>query len=144
MQIVIKRVNALNPEMALALAKLQKTCLPQDTPYDVSEGWWWIGYYNGTPVAFAGLVKSSQWHGTGYLCRAGVLRVCQGKGIQKRLIKLRMRFAKKQGFTHVVTDTRDNPASANSLISCGMKMYDPRSPWAYKESCYWIKRLNAV
>jgi len=141
MQVVIKRVNPLNPVIAQALKKLQKSCLPCDTVYDVAEGWWWIGYYNDMPVAFAGLVKSSQWHGTGYLCRAGVLRVCQGHGVQKKLIKARMQYAKKLDFTHVVTDTRDNPASANSLISCGMKMYDPRSPWAYKESCYWIKKL---
>ena len=141
MHVVIRRVDPSRNEVRADLDRLQKVCLPSDQPCDVDEGAWWLAYYNDMAVGFAGVIKSSQWHGTGYMCRAGVMYVARGKGIQKRLIKARMAYGKKAGWTHLVTDTRDNPQSANSLIACGFKMYEPRNPWAYKESCYWIKKL---
>jgi GNAT superfamily N-acetyltransferase len=80
--------------------------------------------------------------GTGYLCRAGVLESHRGRGLQKRLIRVRERKARKLGWTHVVTDTYENPASANSLIKCGFRSYLPRNPWGAKGVAYWIKRLR--
>lgn len=119
---------------------LQVVCLPSDAPYDISRGYWWIAYDEDTPCAFAGLVASSRWCDTGYLCRAGVLPTHRGNGIQKKLIRARVRKARKLGWNWLITDTYHNPASANSLIAEGFKMFEPTIPWGAKGTLYW--RLN--
>jgi len=126
------------------LTHLQKKCLPHDEPYDISKGWWWIAYDENKPVAFAGLVRSSSWSDCGYLCRAGVLASHRGKGLQKKLIRIRTKKAKKLGYKWLISDTRDNHPSANSLASLGFKMFTPTNPWGYNDTLYWRKRLDAV
>jgi GNAT superfamily N-acetyltransferase len=145
MKITVRKVDPRNAEIATTLKYLQKKCLPSDSPYDVQKGHWWIAYAdNIIPVGFAGLVRSISWWDCGYLCRAGVLTEYTGKGIQKRLIKAREAQAKKLGWNWLITDTRDNPASSNNLISCGFKLYNPTHPWGFKDALYWRKKLNAV
>ena len=144
MGVHILKVDCRKPEIVSLLLHLQKLCLPCDTVYDVSGGYWWIAYDAGNAVGFAGLVRSGAWIDCGYLCRAGVVEKYQGQGIQKRLIKVRAAQAKKLKWNWLITDTHVNPASANSLISCGFKLYEPVSPWAFKTSLYWRKKLNAV
>jgi GNAT superfamily N-acetyltransferase len=123
------------------LNKLQKECLPYDKPYKLSEGDWWVAYQDSKPIAFAGLVRSARWTDTGYLCRSGVIRSARGRGVQKRLIRVRQTYAKKLGWSWLITDTYYNPASSNSLISCGFKLYDPSVPWGAKGTLYWRKKL---
>lgn len=144
MAIRIKRVNPHNDGIRSLLLYLQKKCLPYDEPYDTDYGWWWIAYDGVTPVGFAGVVKSSSWSDCGYLCRAGVMSDYRGMGIQTRLIKVRIAHARRMGWNWLISDTRDNPASANSLINCGFKLFDPTNPWGYSDALYWRKRLNAV
>ena len=116
-----------------------------DTPYDTQRGHWWIAYTEeGKPIGFAGIVRSISWYNCGYLCRAGVVYGYTGKGLQKRLINVRLRQAKKLNWEWAITDTTNNPASSNSLINQGFKLYEPTKPWAFKHSLYWRKRLNAV
>ena len=123
------------------LLYLQKKCLPSDKPCNVMHGHWWIVYTDsGIPVAFAGMTRSSNWLDAGYLCRAGVTPDYTGNGLQKRLIRVRIAKAKKLNWRWLITDTTSNPASSNSLISQGFRLYEPTVPWAYKYSLYW--RLN--
>ena len=126
MKISIRKVDPRKIEIATTLKYLQKKCLPYDTPYDVMKGHWWIAYVDGIiPIGFAGLVRSVSWWDCGYLCRGGVLSDYRGMGIQKRLIKVRELKAKSLNWNWLITDTRDNPASANNLISAGFKLYNP-------------------
>ena len=90
----------------------------------------------------SGVSPSSSWKNTGYMCRAGVKWDYRGLGLHKRLIQVRTRFAKKQGWTHLVTDTTNNCPSANNLIANGFKMYKPSKPWGLPSACYWIKKLS--
>lgn len=121
--------------------ELQKVCLPSDKRSDVSVGRWWLVFHDGTPVAFAGWQPSTSWLHTAYLCRCGVIPSHRGSGLQKRLIRVRCSDARRQGCDWVITDTRQNPASANSLISCGFKMYTPSNPWGHSDACYWRKYI---
>ena len=126
---------------------LQRKILPEDSPYEPTRGHWWIAYAEcGKPVAFAGLVRSIKWSDTGYLCRAGVMDGFTGHGLQKRLILARIRKAKELGWNWLITDTTDNPASSNSLINCGFKIYTPSSPWSFKHAIYWKYKVepNAI
>jgi GNAT superfamily N-acetyltransferase len=137
----LKEVDASSPTKASELLYLHQECFEVDKPCDFSKGFWWIAYDEGAPVAFGGLTQSSQYSDVGYLCRSGVLPSHQGRGLQKRLIKARERKARKLGWNWLRTDTHDNPASSNSLISCGFRLYQPYRPWAFKHSLYFRKKL---
>lgn len=132
---------ALTPQSAKLLRALQKTCLPYDAPYLQKNAWYWVGYLDKTPVAFCILAPSLRWADCVYLARAGVVFAFRGRGLQKRMILIRERLARKQGYKWAVTDTAENPASANSLISRGYKLYEPKDPWGLSTAIYWRKRL---
>jgi GNAT superfamily N-acetyltransferase len=143
MNFMIKKVDIRNPSHCTVITFLQKKILPADTVYKPDHGHWWIAYTEeGKPVGFAGLVRSSRWTDSGYLCRAGVLDGYTGHGLQRRLISVRIRKAKELGWNWVITDTTDNPASANSLINAGFKMYTPRSPWGMSKAVYWKYKID--
>jgi GNAT superfamily N-acetyltransferase len=138
----IKRVDIRCSAIQDTLALLQQKCLPGDTPFDTNYGYWWIVYdAHNLPCAFAGLVSSVRWLDTGYLCRAGVLSGYRGHGIQKKLIRARIRQAKALGWNWLVTDTYLNPASSNSLIATGFKLFEPSKPWGATQTLYWRKKL---
>jgi GNAT superfamily N-acetyltransferase len=65
----------------------------------------------------------------------------RGQGVQKRLIRARIRQARALGWNWLITDTYLNPASANSLIATGFKMYEPSQPWGAKQTLYWRLKL---
>ena len=143
MQFTVKKVDLRVSSVQTTLLFLQKKILPQDTPYKTDRGHWWIAYAaDGKPVAFAGLVRSIKWTDTGYLCRAGVLDEFTGNGLQLRLIKARLKQARKLGWNWCITDTTNNPASSNSLINAGFKLYTPSNPWSYKNALYWKYKVH--
>jgi hypothetical protein len=41
----------------------------------------------------------------------------------------------------LITDTYLNPASSNSLISCGFRLFEPSNPWGARGTLYWRKKL---
>ena len=136
-------VDTRQPEVVQLLTLLQKSCLPHDKIYPITQGYWYVAYtQNGEAAGFAGVVPSSRWSDTMYLCRAGVVRAHRGCGLQKRFIKTRVRKAKTLGMNWVITDTNENPASANSLIATGFKMFEPFQPWGLKTALYWKYRIK--
>ena len=143
MQFSIKKVDTRNPAIQNLLMFLQRQILPADSPYKPDRGHWWVAYAEcGKPVAFAGLVRSLKWSDTGYLCRAGVMDGFTGHGLQKRLISARIKQARKLGWNWLITDTTNNPASSNSLINAGFKIYRPGQPWSWRHSIYWKYKVN--
>lgn len=144
MQFTIKKVDIKDTANQTVILYLQKKILPSDEPYKPNRGHWWIAYTeDGKPIGFAGLVRSITWTDTGYLCRAGVLYDYTGHGLQKRLIKVRIAQAKRLGWNWLITDTTDNPPSANSLINAGFKIYTPSRPWSFKNAIYWKYKINS-
>ena len=139
----IRRVNTRNPDVQKTLLDLQKRCLPHDVPMATDSGYWWICYdVYGNELGFAGLIASVRWANTGYLCRAGVVPSNRGHGIQKKLIRVRIKQAKALGWKWLITDTYRNPPSSNSLISCGFKLFDPSYLWGVRETLYWRKKID--
>lgn len=136
------RVRRATAADLATLARLQRLVLPADEPADASVGWWWLAFDEAdAPIGFAGMVQSSRWLDAAYLCRAGVVPRARGVGLQARLILAREKTARALGMRRAITDTNDNPASANSLIRRGFRMYSPAQPWAAAGACYWRKRL---
>lgn len=114
-----------------------------DREYGPIEGshWWLAEDPEGAAVGFAGLTVSLR-EGGAYLCRAGVLKDHRGHGLQRRLIKVREKFARQCDLNFMVTDTVEgNYHSANNLIEEGFRLYDPLTPWGSVGSLYWRKEL---
>jgi GNAT superfamily N-acetyltransferase len=113
---------------------------------------WWVAIelaQRDEIVAFASarLIED----GSAIFNSAGVLREHRGHGLQRRLIRARVAWAKRQGCPHAVTYTAtDNATSANSLIASGFKQLELDKPWfpncAHCESAgfvYWRRSLGA-
>lgn len=125
------------------LAGLQKSVLPDDHPANTGLGWWWVIEVDNKPAGYCGMHPSMQWSDTGYLCRAGVLEQFRGNGLQRKMISLRERAARRVGFKWLISDTaRWNLASANSLAGSGFKLFTPSRPWSFKDALYWRKQVR--
>lgn len=115
---------------------------------DFEQGYWWLLYNREAcvgprhPIGFCGLTHAVATPGAGYLKRAGVLKAYRGQGLQRRLITVREKKARKLGLTTMLTDTTDNPPSANSLIRAGYKIFEPAYRWSFQHSIYWKKDLT--
>ena len=86
---------------------------------DFSDGHWWIAFFEDEPVAFIGVKQSVLGSHVGYFQRVGVLPQHRGNRLQARLMRAMESKAKKLGWLTIVTDTRDNPSSANNIIAAG-------------------------
>lgn len=120
---------------------LQLRLFPSDTLFPIENAKWWVVLDDDKPVGFAGLVLDYRWLDCGYLCRAGVLSSYRGQGIQKRLLRVREAYARRQGWKWLITNTYHNYASANSLISQGYKLYEPTHKLWAKGTLHWRKKL---
>lgn len=135
----IKRVMEMSQTTEQAIRFLQKECLPLDTVLSPKVGWWWMAYCDGRLAGFAAMLQSSKTPQAAYLARAGTLEAFRGRGLQKKLIRERLKFAKDLGLTQAITDTTDNVASANALIATGFRMFEPDDPWGSPNTLYWRK-----
>lgn len=127
---------------AAALTALHTLCLPYDDLPDFTFGEWWLAFNDAGPVGFAGYQPARTEQGAVYLARAGVLSGHRGHGLQRRLIDVRLRAARRAGYATAITTTYDNPPSSNNLIRCGFRMYAPEAPWGAAGTCYWRRALT--
>lgn len=116
--------------------------------------WWVARDEDGKPVAYAGARTFTTYsddeededeNRMAVLVRAGVLDSARGKGLQKKLIQVRTRWAQQQKARAAVTYTMpSNYRSSNNLIKCGFVMYMPEHGWVGElgEVLYWWKTLK--
>lgn len=100
--------------------------------------WWVIKNTRGKIIAYCGSIYT---HGFVIFNRAWVDRKYRGKGIQKRLINIRLKSAAKYGKVAITYTLVDNYPSSNSLISCGFKLYGPEYQYAGGNVLYFRKDL---
>ena len=146
MTFVIRSVNVADEAVRQGINSMIAECFaPTDWQTDrlpkVKTGYWWVAFQGKTPVGFACIRPSIRWSDTGYLAVSGVLKTWRGKGLQKRLIRKRIAFARDQGWHTVISDTmHDNPGSMRALTSCGFKPYNPSVRWGDGDhAVYWIR-----
>lgn len=121
------------------LKKLDAKCFPNCYNEFKENREWWIIEQGNIIIAYCG-----SWYKDG-ICmfnRAWVHPDYRGQGIQKRMIKARLRAAKRYGNTAITYTTVDNDKSANNLIRFGFKLYVPEYKYAGKEMVYFIKTFN--
>lgn len=135
----------MRPVELLAVLMLDRECMPNDDPYYPGDDLIWVAIDDGRVVGF-GALRLCRPEGLGsdavYLSRAGVAASHRGRGIQQRLIRARLRWARALGRARAITDTcPDNAASARSLIRCGFRPFVPRWTWAGEWWNYWLLDL---
>lgn len=142
----IALVDGFDPEVADTIRELHDEIFGDTAPnVNPERGWWWLAYAcddSRQLAGFCGLTPTfGQPHDVAYLKRAGVLMPHRGQGLQRRFVRVREARARKAGFQSIVTDTSDNPSSANNLIKCGYRIYQPPEPWGFTHTIYWTKDL---
>jgi len=96
-------------------------------PSHVKAGWWWVHYSAaGNAIAFCGL--HTDRHSRAHLSRAGVSVLARGQGLQRKMIRLRMKKAASLKVERVLTYTdAKNAPSSNNLAACGFRIWIPGS-----------------
>jgi len=99
---------------------------------------WWVIISGNKIIAYCGCAFIE---GICLFVRAWVHKDYRGQGLQKKMIKLRVKSAYDCHIAITYT-TADNPPSANSLISQGFKLYLPEYAYGGKEMLYFQKELS--
>ena len=121
------------------VARLDREIFPHDVSLaddELEGGVWWVVRNGKEAVAFAGLDPFGKTPGTATFLRAGVLQAWRGRGLQKRLIDARLRWARRHGYAGADTYTSTmNIPSQRSLIARGFAPvryeFDGESGWIY-------------
>lgn len=147
MTFLIRRAQSAEDKEAIAELQDRLFLTHAPNPHD---GYWWMVFHfenakiswGDKPIAFGGMEHSRYYKKSGYMNSAAVDWIARGQGLQKRLIRRRVAFARQMGWEWVLTDTSpDNYASANSLIGCGFKLFKPWKKWGVRGSLYFGKKL---
>jgi GNAT superfamily N-acetyltransferase len=138
----IREVDGFDDDTADVLADLHRLTFFGSAPIpELDVGHWWLAYFDGVPVGFAGLVPSTHVRHAGYFCRVGVLKRHAGNALQLRLMRGMESRARNIGWQCIVSDTTDNIVSANNFIRAGYRLYKPKSPWGWANTLYWRKLI---
>lgn len=141
----IRRVDNSDLLIQKALRELDLVCFPDtknEAPPLVDSGTWWVAMDGKKAAGYACIRPSYQRGDTAYLSRAGVMPEYRGRGLQKKLIRVRLAWARANGYDRAVTDSvSGNVASSNSLIACGFKLFRPAYLWSFTHALYWQRDL---
>jgi len=124
---------------------IERECFPGEA-WRVVDAWdrwtWWVAEDDaGDVVAFAAAVVVDG-SSTAFLALAGVASEARGRGLQRRLIRVREAWARGRCCSHMVTYTAPhNNTSANNLIRCGYQLYTPAEAWGVDGALYWWRDL---
>ena len=99
---------------------------------------WWVMLDEGEIVAYCGSIYSK---GICIFNRAWVKKSHRGQGIQRRMIKTRLKAASTFCHIAITYTTLDNFPSANNLIDCGFKLYLPEYSYGGSDKLYFQKLL---
>jgi GNAT superfamily N-acetyltransferase len=106
----------------------------------VGSDWWIVWNENYEPVGYCGVVIYDDF---AIHKRCGVLPCARGNGLQKRMLKTRENFAKKNKCGSILTYVSiQNIISANNLISTGYRVYNPSWRWGGDHYLYVQKMLE--
>ena len=100
----------------------------------------WVIWKDKKPVGFCTMRLLD--HKIAYMDRAGILKEHRGKGLHKKLLRVRESYARRQGYKQMITYTvSDNFDSLFTLVRHGYHKYDPEYAYAGKSCHYVIKDL---
>lgn len=108
-----------------AVRKLHEVVMPGDDWVGDDHTFWIARDPIGKPVGFCSAIYRPE-RGYVYLSRAGVIKTARGHGLQRRMIRARVAWARRQGASEVLTYTiLKNYSSFPNLLKCGFQFYSP-------------------
>lgn len=101
---------------------------------ELEDSQWWIAEEHNIVLGFCGArIVNDEC----FLIRSAVCVGARGRGLQKRFIRLRIRWARAQGVSRAHTYVHvTNIPSMRSLINCGFR------PFKYEDSFVHFSRLT--
>lgn len=130
---IIKSTRAIH---AKAAEDLHKQIFPRQIAFPKKDLLWVVIDDDVVGYATAREVKQEL-----KLTMCGIAEEYRGLKLQRRLIRARYNYAKRNALQRVVTYTTTNPPSENNLIDCGFKLYRPKNKWAGAYANYWYKNI---
>lgn len=100
---------------------------------------WWVMEDCGKIIAYCGCIYSE---GVCIFNRAWVHRNYRGNGIQRKMIKARLKAAKEYCHVAITYTTFDNIHSANNLIKNKFTLYNPSFAYVGRDKLYFKRDLN--
>ena len=123
------------------ITRMNKQCFDGYDVFETVTGVFFVATVDGKPAGFASVRRMND--GVYELTRAGVVPKHRRKGIQRKLIQARIRWAKRNNVDVLVTYTRlDNFASMSNLLKCGFKFHAPEVPWEGTGLMYFRKEIT--
>jgi len=121
--------------------EIWEACCPSD--FWPRSHFHWIAYDGDKPVAFGSLrILENEPHWA-YMCAAAVLPGYRGAGLQRRLIRARVNWARRHGLHGLVTYTLwNNYGSLISLLREKFRFYEPGYAWAGRDVHYYVRELK--
>ena len=135
---VFNRGKILNPNLYDELKELDDKVFNGCNNEFKSNRDWWVIVSSNKIIAYCGCAFVE---GMCLFVRAWVHKDYRGQGLQKKMIKLRIKSAYDCHIAITYTTT-DNYPSANSLISQGFRLYSPEYAYAGREMLYFQKPLQ--
>lgn len=100
---------------------------------------YWVATDGAKCVGFCSAVYRPE-RGYVYLSSAAVTLAARGQGLQRRMIRTRVAWAKKQGASRVITYTvLKNYESMCNLLKSGFRFYSPESMYMGEDVHYFEK-----
>lgn len=139
--------NSTNPKFRIRqcedLQLLKSLCVEIfDYDYIDNHSVFWVVYCGDQAVGLCSCRMFRYHPDVCLFTLAGLIRRARGFGLHKRMIDVRLRWARKRGMVRAVTYTMiDNTISAMSLIRAGFTLYRPSWEWQGDEVMYLKKEL---
>lgn len=131
-------------EIALC-RELHDRYLGEDCTFETPEAGnlYWLALHGDLPFGYCSMRPSVIDPYAIFLSRCVVTLGARGQGLQRRMIRVREREARRLDFWRCTTYTaRDNMASAHNLIRCGYTLYRPTPPYAGDDELYFERHLG--
>jgi GNAT superfamily N-acetyltransferase len=134
---VFNRGKVLNPNLYEELKELDYKVFNGCNDEFKSNRDWWVMTSGNVIIGYCGCAFTE---GLCIFVRAWVHKDYRGQGLQKKMIRLRIKSAYDCHIAITYTTT-DNCPSANNLISQGFKFYTPEYAYGGREMLYFQKEL---
>lgn len=122
--------------------ELHSRLFPDDSWVGDHHTFWIATDMSGVPVGFASAVHREDLDYV-FLSRAGVDKSASGQGLQRRLIRARIAWAKKRGVSKIITYTSlKNYPSIINLLACGFRFDKPKAEYVGSDVHYFKMELT--
>lgn len=120
---------------------LHREIFPEDDNDDLPNTAWVVKDAQGALSGFCTVREARQLPDCAFLTRAGVSACARGNGLQRRMIRTRLNWARRKGYKYAITYTTwENYSSMVNLLKCGFRVYAPDVDYA-GDVMYFRKEL---